>query len=169
MSSSTTNSTKMGVIGLTIIVAVNMMGSGIIMLPASLAKVGTISVLSWLVTAAGSMALAYSFAQCGFFVSRSGGMSAYAEEAHGKSAFFMASYTYYVSLAIANVAIAITAVGYLSPFVPCPSGFTLNLARRWPVRARLRKRAPDYQKSEKVAHRSGQRHVFAFCLADRLA
>lgn len=118
MSSSSTKSTKMGVIGLTIIVAVNMMGSGIIMLPASLAKVGTISVLSWLVTAAGSMALAYSFAQSGFFVSRSGGMSAYAEEAHGKSAFFMASYTYYVSLAIANVAIAITAVGYLSPFVP---------------------------------------------------
>jgi len=118
MSSSTTQSTKMGVVGLTIIVAVNMMGSGIIMLPASLAKVGTISLLSWLVTAVGSMALAYSFAQCGFFVSRSGGMSAYAEEAHGKSAFFMASYTYYISLAIANVAIAITAVGYLSPFVP---------------------------------------------------
>lgn len=118
MSSSSAKSTKMGVVGLTIIVAVNMMGSGIIMLPASLAKVGTISLLSWLVTAAGSMALAYSFAQSGFFVSRSGGMSAYAEEAHGKSAFFMASYTYYVSLAIANVAIAITAVGYLSPFVP---------------------------------------------------
>jgi putrescine:ornithine antiporter len=124
--SSSSNNTKMGVVGLTIIVAVNMMGSGIIMLPASLAKVGTISLLSWIVTAVGSMALAYSFAQSGFFVSRSGGMSAYAEEAHGKSAFFMSSYTYYLSLAIANVAIAITAVGYLSPFVPWLSASPVN-------------------------------------------
>ncbi|MBV8048946.1 MAG: putrescine-ornithine antiporter [Paludibacterium sp.] len=126
MSSSSTQSTKMGVVGLTIIVAVNMMGSGIIMLPASLAKVGTISLLSWIVTALGSMALAYSFAQCGFFVTRSGGMSAYAEEAHGKSSFFLASYTYYLSLAIANVAIAITAIGYLSPFVPWLSAAPVN-------------------------------------------
>ena len=48
-------SKKMGVVQLTIITAVNMMGSGIIMLPAKLASVGTISVLSWLVTALGSM------------------------------------------------------------------------------------------------------------------
>ncbi|WP_108652823.1 putrescine-ornithine antiporter [Dongshaea marina] len=109
---------KMGLMQLTIIVAVNMMGSGIIMLPANLAQVGTISMLSWLVTAVGSMAIAYAFAQCGFLCPRSGGMSAYAEEAHGKSAFFMASYTYYISLAIANVAIAISAVGYAVPFFP---------------------------------------------------
>lgn len=124
MSSKSNN--KMGLMGLTIIVAVNMMGSGIIMLPANLAKVGTITMLSWVVTALGAMALAYSFAQCGFFVSRSGGMSAYAEEAHGKSSFFMASYTYYISLAIANVAIAITAIGYLAPFVPWLSASPVN-------------------------------------------
>lgn len=109
---------KMGAVGLTIIVAVNMMGSGIIMLPASLAKVGTISLLSWVVTTIGSMALAYAFAQSGFYVTREGGMSAYAEEAHGKSSFFMASYTYYISMVIANVAVALAAVGYLSPFIP---------------------------------------------------
>ena len=114
----TSRSTKMGAVGLTIIVAVNMMGSGIIMLPASLAKVGTISLLSWIVTTLGSMALAYAFAQSGFLVTRPGGMSAYAEEAHGKSAFFMASYTYYISMVIANVAVALAAVGYLSPFIP---------------------------------------------------
>lgn len=109
---------KMGPVALTILVAVNMMGSGIIMLPASLAKVGAISMLSWAVTALGAMALAYSFAQAGFFVSRSGGMSAYAEEAHGRSAFFMASYTYFISMMVANVAVALTTIGYLSSFVP---------------------------------------------------
>jgi putrescine:ornithine antiporter len=45
-------------------------------------------------------------------------MSAYSEEAHGKSSYFMASFLYYLSLAIGNVAIAISAVGYLTPFIP---------------------------------------------------
>ena len=50
---------------LTFIVAVNMMGSGIIMLPTNMAQVGAISLLSWIVTALGSMAIAYGFAQAG--------------------------------------------------------------------------------------------------------
>lgn len=109
---------KMTLTGLTTLVAVNMMGSGIIMLPTSMAQLGAISLLSWVITAVGSMAIAYCFAQCGIYCSRSGGMSAYTEEAHGKSAFFLCSYLYFLSLAIGNVAIAISAVGYLTPFFP---------------------------------------------------
>ena len=41
---------------LTILTAVNMMGSGIIMLPTKLAQVGALSIVSWLVTAVGSCA-----------------------------------------------------------------------------------------------------------------
>jgi putrescine:ornithine antiporter len=109
---------KMTLMQLTVIVAVNMMGSGIIMLPANMAKVGAISLLSWGVTAVGSMAIAYGFAQAGLFNQKPGGMSAYAEEAHGKAGFFMTFYLYFFSLAIGNVAIAISAVGYLATFVP---------------------------------------------------
>ena len=112
------SSKKMSLIGLTTLVAVNMMGSGIIMLPASMGQLGAISLLSWLVTAVGSMAIAYCFAQLGVICPRSGGMSAYSEMAHGKSAFFMCSFLYFLSLAIGNVAIAISAVGYLTPFIP---------------------------------------------------
>ena len=61
-------SKKMTLTGLTTLVAVNMMGSGIIMLPASMAQIGAISLLSWIVTAVGSMAIAYSFATHGFIV-----------------------------------------------------------------------------------------------------
>lgn len=111
-------SKKMGLIGLTTIVMVNMMGSGIIMLPASMAQIGAISLLSWLVTAVGSMAIAYCFAQLGVFCPRTGGMSAYAEEAHGKSSYFMASYLYYLSQIVGNVAVAIAAIGYFTPFFP---------------------------------------------------
>lgn len=103
---------KMNAMQLTILTAVNMMGSGIIMLPTNLAQVGTMSILSWIVTALGSLALAYAFAQCGMFSRKGGGMGGYAEYAFGKAGNFMANYTYGLSLLIANVAIAVTAVGY---------------------------------------------------------
>lgn len=109
---------KMTLVGLTTLVTVNMMGSGIIMLPTSMAQLGAVSLLSWVVTAIGSMAIAYSFTQCGVFCSRSGGLSAYTEEAHAKSGFFLCSYLYFLSLAIANVAVAISAVGYMTAFFP---------------------------------------------------
>ncbi|MFA9499552.1 putrescine-ornithine antiporter [Mannheimia sp. E30BD] len=107
-----TNTNKIGVVQLTIITMVNMMGSGIIMLPTKLAEIGTISIVSWLVTAVGSTALAYAFAQCGMFSKKSGGMGGYAEYSFGKAGNFLANYSYGVSLLIANTAIAISAVGY---------------------------------------------------------
>src|SRR5688572_9168117 len=109
---------RMSLIQLTFIVAVNMMGSGIIMLPTNMAQVGAISLLSWIVTAIGSMAIAYGFAQAGLFNQRAGGMSAYAEDAYGKSGFFLVFFLYFLSLAIGNVAIGISAVGYLTAFIP---------------------------------------------------
>lgn len=128
---------KMSVLQLTILTAVNMMGSGIIMLPTKLAQVGSLSIVSWLITAVGSMALAYAFAKCGMYSKNGGGMGGYAEYSFGKSGNFMANYTYGVSLLIANIAIAISAVGYgatfldadLSPFMTCIwTIFTLWLA-----------------------------------------
>jgi putrescine:ornithine antiporter len=109
---------KMNLTQLTFIVAVNMMGSGIIMLPANMAQVGAISLLSWLVTAVGSLALAYGFAQAGLLNQRTGGMAAYAEDAYGKAGYFQVFFLYFLSLAIANVAVASSAVGYLSAFLP---------------------------------------------------
>ncbi len=109
---------RMNLMQLTFIVAVNMMGSGIIMLPTNMAQVGAISLLSWFVTALGSMAIAYGFAQAGLFNQRPGGMSAYAEDAYGKSGYFLVFLLYFLSLAIGNVAIGISAVGYLATFFP---------------------------------------------------
>jgi putrescine:ornithine antiporter len=109
-------SKKMGVRQMTIITAVNMMGSGIILLPANLAQVGTISVLSWVVTTAGATCLAYAFARAGTFSNREGGMGGYADYAHGHSGNFMTNYTYFISLVIANVAIAVATIGYGANF-----------------------------------------------------
>lgn len=128
---------KMSVFQLTILTAVNMMGSGIIMLPSKLAQVGALSIVSWLVTAVGSMALAYVFAKCGMYSKKGGGMGGYAEYSFGKAGNFLANYTYGVSLIFANTAIAISAVGYalgfldttLDPVMTCAATvFTLWLA-----------------------------------------
>ena len=99
---------KMGVVQLTTLTIVNMMGSGIILLPTKLAQVGTISIVSWLVTALGSLALAYAFAKCGRYSRKGGGMGGYAEYSFGKAGNFLTNYTYGSSLLIANVAIGIT-------------------------------------------------------------
>lgn len=122
------NPKKMSVTQLTLLTAINMMGSGIVMLPTKLAEIGTISILSWVITAFGSLCLAYAFAKCGMFSKRPG-MGGYAEYAFGKAGNFLANYTYGISLLFANIAIALTCVGYgsellgisLSPIHVCLS------------------------------------------------
>lgn len=104
---------KMTVVQLTMLTAVNMLGSGIVLLPTKLAEVGAISILSWLITATGSLALAYAFARCGMLSRKTGGMGGYAEYTFGKGGNYITNYTYGISLLIANVAISITAVGYI--------------------------------------------------------
>jgi len=103
----------MSVVQLTMLTTVNMLGSGIVMLPTRLAEVGGISIVSWLITATGSLALAYAFARCGMLSRKTGGMGGYAEYTFGKSGNYITNYTYGLSLLIANVAISITAVGYI--------------------------------------------------------
>jgi putrescine:ornithine antiporter len=108
---------KMSVVQLTFVTAANMLGAGIIMLPTKLAEVGTISIISWIITSLGSLALAMAFARCGMFTTKPGGMGGYSEYAFGRVGHFMANYAYSVSIVIANVAIAITAVGYGAGFL----------------------------------------------------
>lgn len=114
-----TTAKKMSVFQLTTMVAANMLGAGIIMLPTNLAQVGTISVLSWLVTAVGALLLAYIFAQAGMFSQNKGGMGGYAEHRFGKTGHFMASYAYSISLIIANIAIAVSARRLWRSFLWC--------------------------------------------------
>ena len=64
-----TTAKKMSVFQLTTMVAANMLGAGIIMLPTNLAQVGTISVLSWLVTAVGAAFASVYFCSSGYVLS----------------------------------------------------------------------------------------------------
>ncbi len=71
---------KLGLITCTVIVASNMMGSGIAMLPSSLAAIGSITILSWVLAIVGALGLAYIFAKLGLLDPQEGGPVAYASE-----------------------------------------------------------------------------------------
>ena len=72
---------KMSVTQLTLLTSLSMMGAGIIMLPAKFAEIAAISMLSWIVTALASGAVAYVFAQCGMLSKKLGGLGGFAEYA----------------------------------------------------------------------------------------
>ena len=67
-----------------LLTALNMLGSGILMLPAKVAQVGGIGLLSWFVVCLAAVAMAYAFANCGIYSKyRLGGLGAIAENAFG--------------------------------------------------------------------------------------
>ncbi|MGL5660709.1 MAG: cadaverine/lysine antiporter [Aeromonas sp.] len=110
-------SKKIGLIACTGVVAGNMMGSGIALLPSALAKVGSISIFSWAICLVGAMSLAFVFARLATKNPQEGGPIAYAGEV--SPAFgFQTGVLYYHANWIGNLAIAITGVSYLSVFFP---------------------------------------------------
>lgn len=54
---------KIGLFACTGVVAGNMMGSGIALLPANLASIGAISIWGWVISIIGAMSLAYVYAR----------------------------------------------------------------------------------------------------------
>ena len=94
----------------------NMIGSGVFLLPASLAPYGGISVIGWLVSAVGAVLLALVFAQLARLAPVAGGPYAYTRMAFGDFAGFLVAWVYWLSVWSGNAAIAVAFVGYLDPF-----------------------------------------------------
>ena len=108
---------KIGLFACTGIVAGNMMGSGIALLPSNLASIGSVALFGWLIAMFGALALAYVYARLSTVNPQSGGPVAYAGEI--SPAFgYQTGVLYYHANWIGNLAIAITAVSYLSVFFP---------------------------------------------------
>lgn len=75
-----TSAKKIGLFTCIAVVAGNMMGSGIALLPASLAKIGSIAIFGWLIAMVGAVSLAYVFARLSVKNPQEGGPIAYAGE-----------------------------------------------------------------------------------------
>jgi len=102
----------------TLLVTGNMVGSGLFLLPASLAAIGSASLIGWAISAAGAMALAGVFAVLGVIRPDPDGLVRYPADGLHPVLGFVAWLFYWVSCWFGNVAIAIAAVGYLAVFLP---------------------------------------------------
>lgn len=109
---------KLNVVMLTTLVTGNMIGSGMFLLPSSLASIGSISLYSWIITAIGSILLAMVFAKLGHMMPKTGGPYAYAREGFGSFIGFQTAYNYWIALWVGNAAIAVAMIGYLRVFFP---------------------------------------------------
>ena len=112
---------KMSLAQATMLVAGNMIGTGVFLLPVSLASVGSISILGWVIATLGAAALGLVFAKLGELDPQEGGPYAYARDFLGPYVGFQTNYVYWFGNWIGNIAIAIAAVGYLAEFIPAIS------------------------------------------------
>jgi APA family basic amino acid/polyamine antiporter len=100
------------------LVAGNMIGSGIYLLPAALAVYGGISLFGWLLSTLGSICLALLFVNLSRMMPKVGGPYVYTREGFGDFPGFIVTWGYWISIVCANAAIAVALVSYLSLFIP---------------------------------------------------
>ena len=102
----------------TSLVVGNIVGTGIFMLPASLAAFGTLGLFGWVLTSIGSICLALTFARLSARFPKTGGPYAYSREAFGDFVGFQMAWSYWTGTWAGNAAIATAFVSYLTVFWP---------------------------------------------------
>ncbi|MFT5264389.1 MAG: APA family basic amino acid/polyamine antiporter [Polaribacter sp.] len=96
-----------------------MIGSGIFLLPASLAIYGGISLVGWACSSVGAILLAIVFGGLSKQMpSANGGPYAYTKKGLGHFPAFLVAWGYWISIWSTNAAIAVALVGYLAVFFP---------------------------------------------------
>lgn len=109
---------KIGVVAATLMVAGNMMGSGVFMLPANLAAYGSIAVIGWLHYLRGGRGLALTFSRLASIDPAAGGPYAYTRKAFGDYMGYQTNMVYWIANVIGNVGLAVAGIGYLTHFFP---------------------------------------------------
>ncbi len=106
---------KMGFWAVTSLVAGSQIGTGIFLLPASLAPFGAAGLSSWLITGLGALALALVFARLCARIPKTGGPHTFIEKAFGPSAGYFSAWTYWVISWLSTPMVVIAVITYLSP------------------------------------------------------
>ena len=109
---------KIGLIPATLMVAGNMMGSGVFMLPANLAAIGSIAIFGWLITIVGAVALGLVFSKLTQIYTAAGGPYAYSRKAFGDYMGYQTNLVYWLANVVGNVGLAVAGLGYLTTFFP---------------------------------------------------
>ncbi|HEX2764564.1 MAG TPA: amino acid permease [Allosphingosinicella sp.] len=96
----------------------NVVGTGIFLLPATLAPYGLNAVIGWVITIAGSLCLAHVFARLAGALPDAQGPYDYIAGAFGPAPAFFVLWSYWISLWVTNAAVAIGAISYVSSLRP---------------------------------------------------
>jgi APA family basic amino acid/polyamine antiporter len=96
----------------------NMIGSGIFLLPASMASYGGVSALGWLFSSTGALLLAVTFAWLARTRVVGSGIYAYTRIVFGDLAGFLMAWCYWLGTWITVAALAVATVSYLSALAP---------------------------------------------------
>jgi APA family basic amino acid/polyamine antiporter len=110
-------SRKIGFWSVFALVTGSQIGSGVFMLPANLAPFGILSLLGWVISGFGAIALALVFASLCAHFPKTGGPHAYVKEAFGTSASFFTGWTYWTISWVSTTAVIVATVGYLTPII----------------------------------------------------
>ena len=109
---------KIGLLPTTSLVLGNMIGSGIFLLPATLAVYGGISVIGWVLSALGGLVIAKVFGDLGRRFPQTGGPYIFSKAGFGDFPGFLVAWGYWISICSTNAAITVTMLSYLSLFFP---------------------------------------------------
>jgi basic amino acid/polyamine antiporter, APA family len=119
---------QLGPCAATALVIGSMIGSGVFLLPASLAPFGAASLLGWGITLGGAVLLALTFAKLSMRWPQTGGPYAYARNAFGELSGFVIAWSYWISIWCGNAAIAVTFAGSVGALAPTATATPLRAA-----------------------------------------
>jgi APA family basic amino acid/polyamine antiporter len=119
---------RLGLAATVALVVGGIVGTGIFTAPAAIAPYGWLSVPAFAVVSAGSLCLALSFARLVRRTRRSGGPYAYAEDAFGEFAGFLAAWTYWIQGWTGHATIAVAGAGYAESLLGLGHGAGTTLA-----------------------------------------
>ncbi|OEY86451.1 amino acid permease [Wolbachia pipientis] len=108
-------SCKIGFWAIFAMVISSQIGSGIFMLPVSLAQYGIYSLVSWAIAGLGAISLALVFALLCAKFPETGGPHVYVKHAFGNIAAFFTGWTYWVISWISTTAVVVASIGFLAP------------------------------------------------------
>ena len=109
---------KIGLVRATSLVAGNMIGSGVLLAPAILAPYGSISIIGWILTTIGALALALAFSKLSMWIPKAGGPYTFARHVFGDFVGFQMAWGYWISAWCGSVSLLVGGLQYMSIFCP---------------------------------------------------
>ena len=118
----------LGLWSATALVVGSMIGSGVFLLPASLAPYGAASLAGWGITLCGAILLALTFSRLSARWPQTGGPYVFARNAFGDIPGFLVAWSYWVSTWCDNAAIAVAFAGSIGAIFPALTATPLRSA-----------------------------------------